>query len=92
MSLPGLEAVRALAPVPDAWLVGGSVRDLLLGRDVVDVDLVVADDPAAAARSLARTAGGAARAPPGASVSSSPLPPARREARKRPKEESRPAR
>ncbi len=59
MSLPGLEAVRALAPVPDAWLVGGSVRDLLLGRDVVDVDLVVADDPAAAARSLARTAGGA---------------------------------
>src|SRR5690242_21940137 len=59
MSLPGLEAVRALAPVPDAWLVGGSVRDLMLGRAVVDVDLVVADDPAAAARGLARTAGGA---------------------------------
>ena len=59
MSLPGLEAVRALAPVPDAWLVGGSVRDLMLGRDVVDVDLVVADDPAAAARGLARAAGGA---------------------------------
>ncbi len=59
MSLPGLEAVRALAPVPDAWLVGGSVRDLIMGRDVVDVDLVVADDPAAAARSLARAAGGA---------------------------------
>jgi tRNA nucleotidyltransferase/poly(A) polymerase len=59
MSLPGLDAVRALAPVPDAWLVGGSVRDLMLGRDVVDVDLVVVDDPAAAARSLARKAGGA---------------------------------
>ena len=59
MSLPGLEAVRALAPVPDAWLVGGSLRDLMLGRDVVDVDLVVADDPAAAARGLARAAGGA---------------------------------
>src|SRR5438874_141784 len=59
MSLPGLEAVRALAPVPDAWLVGGSVRDLMLGRAVVDVDLVVADDPAAAARGLARTCGGA---------------------------------
>jgi poly(A) polymerase len=59
MSLPGLETVRALAPVPDAWLVGGSVRDLLLGRQVVDVDLVVERDPAAAARSLARDRGGA---------------------------------
>ena len=59
MSLPGLDAVRALAPVPDAWLVGGSVRDLLLGREVVDVDLVVERDPAAAARSLARSHGGA---------------------------------
>ena len=59
MSLPGLDAVRALAPVPDAWLVGGSVRDLLLGRKVVDVDLVVERDPAAAARSLARAHGGA---------------------------------
>jgi tRNA nucleotidyltransferase/poly(A) polymerase len=59
MSLPGLEGVRALAPVPDAWLVGGSVRDLMLGREVVDVDLIVEADPAAAARSLARTAGGA---------------------------------
>ena len=58
MSLPGLDAVRALAPVPDAWLVGGSVRDLLLGRQVVDVDLVVERDPAAAAarRSPAATA------------------------------------
>jgi tRNA nucleotidyltransferase/poly(A) polymerase len=59
MSLPGLDAVRAIAPVPDAWLVGGSVRDLLLGRRVVDVDLVVERDPAEAARSLARREGGA---------------------------------
>jgi len=59
MSLPGLEAVRALAPVPDAWLVGGSVRDLIMGRNVVDVDLIVESDPAAAARSLARSHGGA---------------------------------
>jgi tRNA nucleotidyltransferase/poly(A) polymerase len=58
MSLPGLDAVRALAPVPDAWLVGGSVRDLLMGRDVADVDLVVERDPAAAARTLARAHGG----------------------------------
>jgi poly(A) polymerase len=59
MSLPGLDAVRALAPVPDAWLVGGSVRDLLLGRPVVDVDLVVEREPGAAARALARARGGA---------------------------------
>ena len=59
MSLPGLERVRQLAPVPDAWLVGGSVRDLLLGRPVVDVDLVVEGEPGAAARTLARSQGGA---------------------------------
>jgi poly(A) polymerase len=59
MLLPGLDAVRAIAPVPDAWLVGGSVRDLLLGRSVVDVDLVVERDPGHAARALARSAGGA---------------------------------
>ncbi|HEY8858913.1 MAG TPA: hypothetical protein VIM27_05625, partial [Gaiellales bacterium] len=45
--------------MPDAWLVGGSVRDLLLGRSVVDVDLVVERDPGDAARTLARSAGGA---------------------------------
>ncbi len=44
--------------MPGAWLVGGSVRDLLLGRPVTDIDLVVDGDPAAAARSLARTGGG----------------------------------
>ncbi|HEY3764789.1 MAG TPA: HD domain-containing protein [Gaiellales bacterium] len=48
-----------MAPVEDAWLVGGSVRDLLMGREVIDVDLVVERDPAAAARSLARGHGGA---------------------------------
>jgi poly(A) polymerase len=36
-----------------AWLVGGSVRDELLGRPVVDVDLAVAGDPERAARALA---------------------------------------
>jgi poly(A) polymerase len=56
---PELERIRSLAPVPGAWLVGGSVRDLLTGRPVTDVDLVVADDPGQAARALAREVGGA---------------------------------
>jgi poly(A) polymerase len=59
MPSPELERIRAAAPVEDAWLVGGSVRDLLLGRPVTDVDLVVPGDPAAAARRLAREGGGA---------------------------------
>jgi len=35
------------------WLVGGSVRDELLGRAVTDVDLAVAGDPERAARAVA---------------------------------------
>ena len=60
MSLPAaeLERIRGLAPVPEAWLVGGIVRDLLRGRPVTDIDLVVEGDAGAAARALARSAGG----------------------------------
>jgi poly(A) polymerase len=36
-----------------AWVVGGTVRDQLLGRSVVDVDLAVAGDAERAARALA---------------------------------------
>jgi poly(A) polymerase len=39
--------------VSDAWIVGGAVRDELLGRPVRDVDVAVAGDPARAARALA---------------------------------------
>ena len=42
----------------DAWIVGGSVRDELLGREVVDVD-VACRDPHAAARAYADAAAGA---------------------------------
>lgn len=42
----------------EAYLVGGSVRDLLLGRQPFDLDLAVAGDPAAFARRLAECAGG----------------------------------
>jgi tRNA nucleotidyltransferase/poly(A) polymerase len=42
----------------EAWFVGGAVRDELLGRRVVDVD-IVCRDPAKAARAYAKQSGGA---------------------------------
>jgi tRNA nucleotidyltransferase (CCA-adding enzyme) len=41
---PELERVRAVAGEEAVYLVGGAVRDLLLGRDRADVDLVVVGD------------------------------------------------
>jgi poly(A) polymerase len=53
-----LPAIRdALAGEP-AWLVGGAVRDRLLGRPTRDFDVAVAGDPAEAAGRVARAAGG----------------------------------
>ena len=45
---PELAEVAAAAPDP-VYLVGGAVRDLLLGRGRADIDLVVEGDPAALA-------------------------------------------
>lgn len=42
----------------DAWFVGGSIRDALLGLPVVDIDLAVAGDPRAVARQLHAAFGG----------------------------------
>jgi poly(A) polymerase len=39
--------------VSDTWIVGGALRDELLGRPVRDVDLAVAGDPAPVARAVA---------------------------------------
>jgi poly(A) polymerase len=50
---PALARARATLEPEACWVVGGAVRDAALGRPVTDVDLVVAGDPAAAARSLA---------------------------------------
>ena len=36
-----------------AWIVGGALRDELLGREVTDIDIAVEADPEAAARELA---------------------------------------
>lgn len=49
---PELDAVRAVAGEAPVYLVGGAVRDLLLGRDRADVDLVVVGDAAKLAASL----------------------------------------
>ncbi|HTR74278.1 MAG TPA: hypothetical protein VMH33_03350 [Solirubrobacterales bacterium] len=48
---PELAGVAAAAPDP-VYLVGGAVRDLLLGRGRADIDLVVEGDPAALAAAL----------------------------------------
>jgi putative nucleotidyltransferase with HDIG domain len=42
----------------DPWLVGGTIRDLLLDRPIDDVDVLVAADPGAAAKALAAADGG----------------------------------
>jgi poly(A) polymerase len=55
-----LATVRAALAGRDAWLVGGSVRDRVLGRPTSDLDLVIDGDPADTARLLARVGGRAA--------------------------------
>src|SRR5712691_2832648 len=52
------ELVTEILAGEEAWFVGGAVRDELLGRRVVDVD-VVCRDPERAARAYAKRAGGA---------------------------------
>lgn len=55
-----LAAARSALGGDAAWVVGGSVRDRLLGRPTADVDLVVAGDPEPLARRLSRAARGPA--------------------------------
>jgi poly(A) polymerase len=54
-----LEAARSALAGEEAWLVGGAVRDKLLGRDTDDVDLAIPGDPKPSARRLARAVRGA---------------------------------
>ncbi len=55
-----LQAARGALAGGRAWLVGGAVRDRLLGRPTGDLDIVVEGDPGQAARDVARAAGRAA--------------------------------
>jgi poly(A) polymerase-like protein len=52
------EVAREILAGEEAWIVGGAVRDELLGREVVDLDVACAD-PKAAARAYARRSHGA---------------------------------
>jgi tRNA nucleotidyltransferase/poly(A) polymerase len=56
MSSQALEIVRSGLAGQRAWLVGGAVRDLALGRTVADLDVVLDGDPAEGARAIARAA------------------------------------
>jgi putative nucleotidyltransferase with HDIG domain len=49
-----IRVLRGLLSEADAWLVGGSVRDRLLGRPTVDLDVTMAGETASTARALAR--------------------------------------
>jgi tRNA nucleotidyltransferase (CCA-adding enzyme) len=59
---PVLEAVsRVSEPYEGVFLVGGTVRDILLGEPSFDVDIVVEGDAIALARALAEALGGRVR-------------------------------
>src|SRR4051812_40579027 len=59
---PVIETVREALGDARAWVVGGAVRDRLLGRRAADddIDVVLEGDARPAARRIARAAGGAA--------------------------------
>lgn len=54
-----LSGLFADAPAGAVWLVGGSVRDAILGRPAHDIDLAVAGDAVPPARAVADLLGGA---------------------------------
>lgn len=55
---PATIALRKLPAPPDMAVVGGAVRDLLLGRPLLDFDICVAGDPEAVAIGLKKLQGG----------------------------------
>lgn len=55
--VPSLSELQAAIGRTPAWLVGGAVRDELLDRPLLDVDLAVGGDPMAAARAIGRAFG-----------------------------------
>jgi putative nucleotidyltransferase with HDIG domain len=58
---PAIRTARgALGDRDDVWIVGGAIRDALLGRPVVDLDIAVGGEEEASARDVARAAGGPA--------------------------------
>jgi putative nucleotidyltransferase with HDIG domain len=57
---PAVRTAREALAGDGAWIVGGAVRDALIGRPIVDVDLAVEGAPEEAARAIARAGRGPA--------------------------------
>ena len=55
---PAVRTVREALAGERAWIVGGTVRDALLGRPIHDVDLALEGDARAAAEGIRRASGG----------------------------------
>lgn len=51
-ALPGIDVLRTVGETVPAYLVGGAVRDLLLGKDRTDLDVVVEGEVAPLAKTL----------------------------------------
>ncbi len=51
---PHFDLLLALCSTKDAYLVGGAIRDAVIGRPVTDLDLIFPDDPTALAKEFAR--------------------------------------
>jgi poly(A) polymerase len=58
LSEPPVAAVRQALAGEEAWIVGGSVRDALLGRPTRDVDVAVRGEPEVAAKAVAKAVSG----------------------------------
>ena len=57
---PILRALSALPHFRGAYLVGGAVRDLIMSRDISDIDVVVPLNPEEACRAVAAALNGTA--------------------------------
>jgi poly(A) polymerase len=55
---PVLKLASEVLADREPWLVGGTIRDILLDRPLDDIDVVVSGDPREAAKALAAAAGG----------------------------------
>lgn len=60
LAAPRVDRVREALAGQAAWLVGGAVRDLVLGRETSDLDIAVEGGPEAPARAIASVLGGVA--------------------------------
>ncbi len=55
---PHFDLLLTLCSTNDAYLVGGAIRDALIGRPLTDLDLIFPSDPTSLAKDFAREIGG----------------------------------